>query len=39
MGVRSLLPDDIERYVGEAITRETPCRSACVPKQRRCPWP
>jgi predicted O-methyltransferase YrrM len=24
MGVRSLLPDDIERYVGEAITRETP---------------
>ena len=24
MGARSLLPDDIERYVGEAITKETP---------------
>jgi predicted O-methyltransferase YrrM len=24
MGVRSLLPDDVERYVGEVITKETP---------------
>ena len=24
MGARSLLPDDIERYVGEVITKETP---------------
>jgi predicted O-methyltransferase YrrM len=24
MGARSLLPDDIERYVGETITKETP---------------
>jgi predicted O-methyltransferase YrrM len=24
MGVRSLLPDEIERYVGETITKETP---------------
>ena len=24
MGARSLLPDEIERYVGEAITKETP---------------
>ena len=24
MGARSLLPDDIERYVGETISKETP---------------
>ena len=37
MGARSLLPDDIERYVGETIAKETPVQKRLRAETARAP--